>query len=107
MWVTTTRGFFSVVAHHDLPEMVLVRARAREDLESLAELIGPLEIQATPERDYAFRAVVPRERWSAGLVLLASEIDYPNFKNAVAERQGHARADVYARVWWALTELQR
>ena len=107
MWVTTTRGFFSVVAHRDQPEMVLVRARAREDLESLAEVTGPLEIETTPERDYGYRAVVPRERWSAGLVLLAAEIDYDNFKNAVAERQGYDRADVYHRVWFALTELQR
>ena len=74
---------------------------------SLAEVIGPLEIETTPERDYGYRAVVPRERWSAGLVLLAAEIDYDNFKNAVAERQGYDRADVYHRVWFALTELQR
>lgn len=107
MWVTTTRGFFSVVAHHDLPDMVLVRARVREDLEALGELVGSLEIEHTPQRDYALRAVVPRERWLAGLALLAAEIDYPNFKSAVAERQGHGRAAVYARVWFALTELQR
>ncbi len=51
MWITTTRGFFSVLAHCDQPEMVLVRARAREDLESLAELIGPLEILVTADAD--------------------------------------------------------
>jgi hypothetical protein len=107
MWVVTTRGFYSVVAHRDDPEMVLVRVRAREDLEALDELIGPLEILTTPERDYGFRATVPRERWSQALVLLASEIDYPNFKNAVAAKQGHERAVTYHRVWSDLLELQR
>jgi pimeloyl-ACP methyl ester carboxylesterase len=32
------------------------------------ELIGPLEIAHSPEADYAFRAVVERERWSAARV---------------------------------------
>jgi hypothetical protein len=106
VWVITTRGFFSVVSHADQPESVLVRARAHEDLAALNELIGPLEIAATPERDYGFRAVVRRERWSAALVLLAAQIDYPNFKDAVATRQGHERADVYHRVWFDLTALR-
>ncbi|MCP9491271.1 MAG: hypothetical protein MSC31_15550 [Solirubrobacteraceae bacterium MAG38_C4-C5] len=33
MWLLTPRGFYSVVANHDDPETVLVRARVREDLE--------------------------------------------------------------------------
>lgn len=106
MWVTSTRGFYSAVAHRDAPELVLVRARVREDLQALGELIGPLEILATPDADYPFRAAVPRERWSAALVLLAAEIDYDNFKNAVAERQGSRREAVYHRVWAALRELR-
>jgi hypothetical protein len=107
VWIVTTRGFFSVVSHREDPRMVLVRARLREDLESLTELTGPIEILATPDHDYPFRAVVSRERWSAALVLLASEIDYDNFKNAVAARQGHERADVYRWVWFDLATLQR
>ena len=107
MWLVTTRGFFSTVAHRDRADLVLVRARKREDLESLSELIGPVEIAHTPRRDCAFRAEVPRERWSAALVLLAAEIDYPNFKNAVAEHQGPDRAGIYHHEWSELTELQR
>ena len=72
MWLVTTRGFYSTVVHRDRADLVLVRARKREDLESLSELIGPVEITHTPRRDYAFRAEVPRERWSAALVLLSS-----------------------------------
>ena len=106
MWLLTPRGFFSVVAHADEPSCVLVRARVRADLESLRDVAGPFEVHETRDRDYRFRAVLDRTAWSTALVLMAAEIDYPNFKNAVAEQQGYERADVYARVWFALTELQ-
>ena len=103
----TTRGFFSVVAHHDEAGKVLVRARAREDLEALAEIAGPFEVLDTPDHDYRWRAIMPRVQWSTTLVLLATEIDYPNFKDAVARRQGEARERVYHEVWRALRALQR
>jgi hypothetical protein len=48
MWILSTRGFFSTVAHRDRPEPVLVRSRAHEHLVSLSELTGPLEITHTP-----------------------------------------------------------
>lgn len=106
MWLVTTRGFYSVVADHHEDGHVLVRARVREDLEALADLIPGLDVEETPERDYRFRASVPRELWAAAAVALADEIDYPNFKNAVAERQGSERAGTYGRVWWTLLDLQ-
>lgn len=106
MWLITTRGFYSVVADHCERGNVLVRARAREDLEALAGLIPGLDIEETLERDYRFRASVPREVWSAAAAALAEEIDYPNFKNAVAERQGPGRAHVYSDVWVTLLGLQ-
>jgi hypothetical protein len=102
----TPRGFYSVVAHHDDPTLVLVRSRAREDLEALADLLAGLEIRETPERDYRWRTIVSRRSWSAALVLLAAEIDYPNFKAEVERRQGRERAGVYHEVWAALRGLQ-
>ena len=106
MWLITTRGFYSVVADHHEDGHVLVRARVREDLESLADLIPGLEVEETPERDYRFRASVPRDVWAAAATALAGEIDYPNFKNAVADRQGPERAHVYSDVWVTLLALQ-
>lgn len=106
MWLLTPRGFYSVVANRDDPETVLVRARAREDLEGLSDLIGSLEILETPDRDYRWRAIVSRRAWSGALVLLAAEIDYPNFKAEVERRQGRERADVYHAVWARLLRLQ-
>lgn len=106
MWLVTTRGFYSAVEDHEHLGNVLVRARVREDLEALVDLIPSLEVHETPERDYRFRASVPREAWANAVAELAREIDYPNFKNAVAELQGSDRAHVYSGVWGTLLGLQ-
>ena len=106
MWLITTRGFYSVVADHYEDGNVLVRARVREDLESLADLIPGLEVEETLARDYRLRASVPRELWQSVAAVLAEEVDYPNFKDAVAERQGSGRAGTYGRVWRTLLDLQ-
>jgi len=106
MWVMTTRGFFSVVADRDDASQVLVRARVRQDLEALAEVGDLPEIAETPTADYRWRVRLSRAEWSRALARLAEEIAYPNFKDAVAERQGHEREGTYHRVWAVLRELQ-
>lgn len=107
MWLITTRGFFSVVAHRHDAACVLVRARVRSDLESLEELVPGLGIEHTPRADYEWRAVLPLSEWERVAAVLANEIDYPNFKNAVDAHQGTARAALYAEIWLTLRELQR
>ncbi len=106
MWLFTPRGFFSVVAHRDDPGLVLVRARAHEDLRKLTGVLGQIDILETPDGDYRWRTTVTRRAWTGALVLLAAEIDYPNFKSEVAERQGSERAAAYGRVWSVMHELQ-
>ena len=106
MWLITTRGFYSVVQHHDDPEVFLVRARARVDLEALIELLPSLEIVENAGSDYRFRAFVPRDVWQRAVLQLIAEIDYGNFKNAVAERAGYGRASVYSEVWTTMLRLQ-
>ena len=107
MWIFTPRGFFSVVAHRDDPELVLVRARAHEDLRKLIGVLGQIEILETPDGDYRWRTIVTRQAWTGALVLLAAEIDYPNFKDEVAHRQGYERAGLYGEVWSVLRRLQK
>ena len=107
MWVTTTQGFYSVVAHRDEPDKLLVRARTREDIEALREQIPALEPFEDPEADYRHRAVVSRAEWVAALAQLVADLDYDNFKNAVAERQGAERAAIYGVVWRELLRLQQ
>ncbi len=107
MWLLTTQGFYSVVADRDDDRHVLVRTRTRADLEALSRQIPDLEIEETPDADYRWRARVFAFEWVAVAAQLAHEVDYPNFKNAVAERQGVRRASLYSSVWDTLRRLQR
>jgi hypothetical protein len=108
MWIFTTIGFFSVVAHPGGADALMVRARVREDLVALRRgLLPDIEIERTPDRDYRYRTVVSREDWAHAAERLAAGIDYANFKDAVAERQGHDRAQRYGRVWSVMHALQQ
>ena len=108
MWLFTSLGFFSVVAHRDDPDTLLIRARARDDLEALRDRHLPdLELHENAGSDYRWRAFVARDEWQIVAANLTAEIDYPNFKDAVAARQGHRRADLYHDVWATMYRLQR
>ncbi len=108
MWLFTTIGFFSVVADADRPDTLKVRARVREDLEALRDHHLPdLQIVESDHTDYRYRAFVARDEWTHAAEALAAAIDYPNFKSAVAERQGDGRAARYGRVWRTMLRLQR
>src|SRR5262245_28238814 len=106
MWLLTTQGFYSVVAHRRDPQRLIVRARLREDLEALREQIPALRVYSDRDADYRWRALVTRAEWVAAVAELATELDYDNFKRAVAERQGRDRQRLYHRVWATLRELQ-
>lgn len=106
MWVFTPQGFYSVVVHRDDPSLVLVRARAREDLENLQTQLPGLVIFEDTSADYLYRAIVNREDWKHALAELADAMDYDNFKDAVTDRQGEERHRLYLRVWGVMLALQ-
>ena len=110
MWILTTRGFYSVVQKPwDVQRDTLtVRARVAADLEALRAVCPSLgAVTQDISADYRFRAQAPRLEVSAALERLASEIDYDNFKNEIAQAQGFDRAAVYSAVWRELVQLQR
>jgi hypothetical protein len=107
MWLFTTEGFYSAVADSDAPDTIVVRARAREDTVRLVEAIGHGEVRETPHTDYRFRVHLPRATWAAYVASAADGIDYPNFKAAVAARQGTDRADAYRAVWAVMFAFQQ
>ena len=107
MWLLTTRGFFSAVQDDADQNRIIVRARVREDLDRLSEILPGLEPWHDPTADYAWRALIRRAEWGYALGVMAGEIDYRNFKNAVAEQQGTPRARLYSRIWSVLYELQQ
>lgn len=107
MWVITTSGFYSAVAHREHPELLLVRARAKGDLTRLKKVIPGMKIREDRRADYRWRTVVTREEWAHALVLLAADVDYDNFKNAVRRKHSRKREGIYHRVWSALTHIER
>ena len=118
MWSFTETGFHSVVAYDparddaglELPEgtasndLLLVRARAEEDLTNLLEVLElpASRAVATPRADYPWRAVLSRGEWSRFMTKETDRLDYPNFKSRVQRLSGSHRHDVYMRVWSAM-----
>jgi hypothetical protein len=107
MWLLTPRGFFSAVQDRNDPDRVLVRARVGADLEALRDLLPEIEVVFGEGTDYPWRAWIPRDDWARAVHAMCGEIDYGNFKNAVADRQGYARAGIYSEVWGSLHGLER
>lgn len=104
MWLMTTDGFLSAVEDRDDDTRVVVRARAREDAERFAAAVAG-EVLETPHADYRFRVRTTKRAWASYVAGQARVIDYDNFKDAVADRQGYERARVYGEVWSVLRAL--
>lgn len=110
MWIFTKFGFFSIVEKpEDEKENTLtVRARVKTDLESLRDeylpILGP--ISEDKGTDYKYRARAPRLDIASAFSQIVLDIDYSNFKEAVAKNQGTERASSYHEIWGALHGLQ-
>jgi hypothetical protein len=107
MWLMTNFGYFSIVQKEG-ESYLTVRARVKQDLLELKRryLPGLGAIEETEYTDYRYRVRVPREVFAEALRDIALDIDYPNFKNSVARKQGKGRARVYEDVWQRLYGLQ-
>ncbi len=106
MWLFTKFGFFSVV-QKDGDRDLTVRARVKEDLENLKDKYLPnmSKIVVGAGTDYPFRAKVSRAELAEAIKQIAMDIDYSNFKDAVNDMQGTARANTYLRVWSSMLTL--
>lgn len=101
MWVFTVRGFFSIIKYDDNKSFV-VRSRVKGDIEA----VWPnARVHHLPERDYAFRALVPRWEVADAIDLAIQNIDYTNFKQA-AFAVDHRRSEYYGMVWAILADMQ-
>jgi len=94
MWLFTPSGFFSIVTDQRTSGHALVRARVREDLEAFCACTGAPPPFKTPERYYRFCTSVSLPVLAEELARQAAAIHYPNFKDAVAARQGYERPGV-------------
>jgi hypothetical protein len=105
MWIFTPIGFFSVVAHRDKPHTVLVRSRARRDLETFrnryCKRLGKIKYIAWA--DYPYRAEVGRRAYANAMRRVCMDVTYDNFKSAVKDNQRHS---VYMRVWGVMRDAE-
>jgi hypothetical protein len=107
MWLMTSIGFFSVVQKTST-DFLTIRARVRSDLDNLRQKCLP-ELSPTignAGTDYPWRATVSHAKFAAALGQIVMDIDYSNFKNEIAAKQGKARANRYGKVWSALYDMQ-
>jgi 8-oxo-dGTP pyrophosphatase MutT (NUDIX family) len=111
MWLITPTGFFSVVCKPgDMKAGTLtIRARVQLDLETLREQylpsLGPTTKNAGT--DYPYRAKAKRSEVASALAQMIQQLNYDNFKNEVAEKQGPDRAEAYHEVWKLLYDLEK
>jgi ADP-ribose pyrophosphatase YjhB (NUDIX family) len=111
MWLITPTGFFSIVCKPgDVKAGTLtIRARVKSDLEALRQQCLPSLGKVTENEgtDYPYRAKAKRSEVAKALAQMVEQLDYDNFKNEVAEKQGHRRAKVYHGVWDVLYDLEK
>lgn len=101
MWVFTEFGFFSIVAHRTKPDTVIVRGRVKDDVlefEKRAAIRGARAFEDFAA-DYPFRLEIPKAAAAKVLLDAIVSMNYDNFKNQVARRQGWNRSIVYHEVW--------
>jgi len=110
MWIITNFGFFSIVEKQGDKQTgtLTIRARVKEDLDNLREKFLPAlgAISEDAGTDYKYRAKAPRLDVSHALGQIALDIDYSNFKNSVAQKQGQGRSKLYHELWDVLYHLQ-
>lgn len=122
MWLFTKYGFFSIVCAAGKDKKpnrrkAMVRARTRAHLEALKRRFPKLlrgRIIETEKTDYGFRILIPKNKATALAAALMREIDYGNFKSAVAETHDGTGLDedmkAYEKalhaVWAEMAKLQ-
>lgn len=115
MWVFTTRGFFSIVEHKKDPNLVVIRARVRRDIEVIKMLFEELGLKASGileilDSDYRYRIFANRIDWVSVMTQLITDMGYTNFKNAVYETDSleirDKRHAAYLNIWAIMHELQ-
>jgi hypothetical protein len=106
MWLATQHGFYSIVQKPI--GQFHVRARCREDLENLitlADIGSPLH--HTSDGDYAWRIVVGQKDVSTIMAVLATSIDYRNFKDRIHETPDQEdKLPAYSCLWSEMLTYQ-
>lgn len=116
MWIASRHGFYSVVFKADEStsgkEVIHIRARVKKDLLNLSELCkqhaislgGYNRVQRSyAGGDYPWRMIVPKREFFNVMSVLASDLDYPNFKSEVAKQPDQReKLNAYHYLWHSM-----
>lgn len=101
MWLFTRNSFLSLIADHDDPNMLMVRARMRGDIHHLWPQVV-VEV-SPPWRDYKYRARIPRTEVAEALSREITQLSYGNFKEA-AGLADKRRSKFYGWIWCIMAD---
>lgn len=101
MWISFNNAFLSIIEPTPGSDNLLVRARRPGDIEAVFG--ESYKVEKRPERDYLFRALIPRDVVAQAVADSVRGISYGNFKASVRNTKLH---DAYAAVWSIMARLQ-
>lgn len=104
MWLFTRYGFYSVVRCKRPAKggfvQFAVRARRREHLEALLELMEEkIYIAETLDSDYGYRVTLMPTQLDDMVIALSGDIDYENFKEECEKCMPRDYCDALHDVW--------
>ena len=104
MWLFSSEGFISVVAHTGKPDTLLVRARDEGSILSLQGATGAT-LTHTPIADYPYRIEVLREAYAAWVLEEISRLTYSNYKSHMWSTRPEL-GDALHEVWAAMHAVE-
>jgi len=94
MWICFSDGFISAVKSKNDPDMLVIRSRRLEELESVVG--SGRHIKVNEGTDYKYRTEISKSEWAQIVSDRILETDYTNFKNSVKSVPLH---DLYLKMW--------
>ena len=94
MWIYLTEGAFSIVAHRDKPDHLLVRSRHPNSIRRAFPHAKQYYIQ---DADYPYRADIRRNHVAEFLIQRLTLMTYDNFKNTVVNDEDYS--NLLNKIW--------
>jgi len=83
MWLFTLNSFVSVVRHREDPELLLLRARRRDDLIELLGKRREKEVREDLQADYRYRVILGEKAFKKIIsAYISRRLNYDNYKAA-------------------------
>jgi len=109
MWIFTTIGFISAAQDKQDKNAIQIRCRSEQDIDAIQQAFyeaghsvqSPRE---TPDADYRWRMVVPKDAFLALILHLGERVNYANFRHA-AHEAGQGDKPLM-RVWSIMAQYQ-